>query len=446
MSTQINVTVGDQRLLQANKARTAANQQNLDDRLLAKQTEEKAAPLVEAQRAAEETPGSIPVRRIPRRPAAQRKTDLYYGLASATSDNYNFNLFSGRYEDTNDTTYTETWIMPYFYIVEDSVFPNQRIYGTRTYNYTQSLTTRKRTFKAGFYTLYGLRNYQETTPPLIFSTEDVSTNYFFTSTGWYYKYRTTLNGSIAGVGNPTLTGTPPLPPLEQFLRHSGYPVKLASVSVSGTYIYHSMYYMVTEFNFLNRSYEAIDIAPTILARMAPQTFDTQNLVSTWSSSTGPYRSLPYGNIKVYGIYRRTNIETGDVDTRTQILRDYPVPAGTTGPEPPNDYTLNTAYLINQMYADDPRYIAYQQTQNVNTAVELSSNYTYNPTTGVRLVKRKVGTSLEIYSNQLNKGLQYNQLPALPDNWWSSSAFVKIGTETDETIVNDDAVVPYQYIP
>jgi len=446
MSTQINVTVGDQRLLQTNKTRAAANQQNLDDRLTENKTAAALEPELKKKRQEEEQPGAIPVRRIPRRPAAQRKTDLYYGLASATSDNYSFNLFSGRYEDTNDTTYSETWTMPYFYIVQNSPFPNQRIYGTRTYNYTQSLTTRKRTFKAGFYSLYGVRNYQQQTPPLNFSTENISENNFFSSSRWHYKYKTTLNGTMAGVANPTLTATPPLPPLEQFLRHSGYPVKLASVSVTGTYIYHSMYYMVTEFNFVNRPFENINVAPIVLAGMAPQTFNTQDLVSTWSSSTGPYRSLPWGNIKVYGVYRRTNIETGDVDTRTEILRDYPVPAGTTGPEPSNDYTLNTGYLLNRMYADDPRYIAYQQTQDVTTAVELQSSYTYNPTTGVRLVKRKVGTSLEIYSNQLGRGLQYNEIPALPDSWWTTPAFVKLATETDETIVNDNAVVPYQYVP
>jgi len=73
MSTQINVTVGDQRLLQTNKTRAAANQQNLDDRLTANQTTAALEPELEKKRQEEEQPGAIPVRRIPRRPAAQRR-------------------------------------------------------------------------------------------------------------------------------------------------------------------------------------------------------------------------------------------------------------------------------------------------------------------------------------------------------------------------------------
>jgi len=73
MSTQINVTVGDQRLLQTNKTRAAANQQNLDDRLTENKTAAALEPELKKKRQEEEQPGAIPVRRIPRRPAAQRR-------------------------------------------------------------------------------------------------------------------------------------------------------------------------------------------------------------------------------------------------------------------------------------------------------------------------------------------------------------------------------------
>ena len=72
MSTQINLTIGDQRLLQANKTRTAANQQALDDRTATKQLEQKATEAAEAA-APEEQPGALPDTRTGRRPAAQRR-------------------------------------------------------------------------------------------------------------------------------------------------------------------------------------------------------------------------------------------------------------------------------------------------------------------------------------------------------------------------------------
>ena len=440
MSTQINLTIGDQRLLQANKTRTAANQQALDDRTATKQLEQKATEAAETA-APQEQPGAVPDTRIGRRPAAQRRAEgLYYGLASAVSDIYNLeNPFYGTYTDAADEVYSEVWAMPYFYI--QTYTP--RVYTTRTYNYTNTFTTITRTFKAGSYTLYGPQNYESfSQSPAFYDTEEISANNFATTTaGWYYKYRTTL----ADTGSPRLTGNPPLPPVTQFLRHSGFPVKLASVSVSGQYIYHSMYYMVTEYNFNNRPYESSPSPPIRLAGMAPQYWEQQNLFTTWSSSTGPYKSLPWGNIKIYGIYRRTDIATNEADTRTEIIYDVPVPAGTTG-QPSNDYTIYTGLLLDRMYTDDPRYIAYKQSGDVNTAVNLNSNYTYNPTTGIRLIKRLLGTTLEIYSNNVGKGLPYNEIPVLPDEWWTNSTFVKIASETDETIVADTAVVPYQYIP
>ena len=52
MTTQINLTIGDQRLLEQLKTRSAANQQALDDRNTAKQTVTEVAN--QAATAAEE--------------------------------------------------------------------------------------------------------------------------------------------------------------------------------------------------------------------------------------------------------------------------------------------------------------------------------------------------------------------------------------------------------
>lgn len=71
MSTKINLTIGDQRLLQASKTRGAANQQALDDRTANKQTAATAEETIAA--IGEERPGASLTTNTARRPTAQRK-------------------------------------------------------------------------------------------------------------------------------------------------------------------------------------------------------------------------------------------------------------------------------------------------------------------------------------------------------------------------------------
>jgi hypothetical protein len=71
MSTKINVIVGDQRLLQENKTRAAANQQALDSRTQQQQLEQQATDAVEE--AADEVRSGAPTLVTERRPAAQRR-------------------------------------------------------------------------------------------------------------------------------------------------------------------------------------------------------------------------------------------------------------------------------------------------------------------------------------------------------------------------------------
>ena len=76
MSTQINVTIGDQRLLQDNKTRAAANQQALDDRKANKQLEQKATKAAKAANP-QETPGALPNTKTDRSPTANRPKNKY---------------------------------------------------------------------------------------------------------------------------------------------------------------------------------------------------------------------------------------------------------------------------------------------------------------------------------------------------------------------------------
>jgi hypothetical protein len=72
MSTKINVIVGDQRLLQDNKTRAAANQQALDSRTQQQQLEQQATTAVK-EASPEEPASDVPSSLQERRPAAQRR-------------------------------------------------------------------------------------------------------------------------------------------------------------------------------------------------------------------------------------------------------------------------------------------------------------------------------------------------------------------------------------
>jgi hypothetical protein len=74
MSTEINITIGDQRLLQESKTRAAANQQSLDSRLEKQQLAEQLNEAVDE--ATPEDPRSDAFSlQLDRRPAAQRRKD-----------------------------------------------------------------------------------------------------------------------------------------------------------------------------------------------------------------------------------------------------------------------------------------------------------------------------------------------------------------------------------
>ena len=74
MSTEINITIGDQRLLQESKTRAAANQQSLDSRLEEQQLAEQLTEAVDE--ATPEDPRSDAFSlQLDRRPAAQRRRD-----------------------------------------------------------------------------------------------------------------------------------------------------------------------------------------------------------------------------------------------------------------------------------------------------------------------------------------------------------------------------------
>jgi len=77
MATKINITIGDQRLLQNVKTRAAANQQALNDRQQNAKTANSATEAVERE---EEDRNGVPEPKVVRRPAANRRKKEEFGF------------------------------------------------------------------------------------------------------------------------------------------------------------------------------------------------------------------------------------------------------------------------------------------------------------------------------------------------------------------------------
>jgi hypothetical protein len=114
MSTKINVIVGDQRLLQDNKTRAAANQQALDSRTQQQQLEQQATNAVE-EASPEESASDVPSLLQERRPAAQRrkKEEIQVGFIGADK-------LVTRYLPETRVDYRQEWEENYFYRVLNS--------------------------------------------------------------------------------------------------------------------------------------------------------------------------------------------------------------------------------------------------------------------------------------------------------------------------------------
>lgn len=114
MSTQINLTIGDQRLLQTAKTRGAANQQALDDRTANKQTAVKAEEQVAATQ--EERPGASVNNNLARRPTAQRER-------KDTASIYSVNGVNLVTDPTTDQTFSQEWTAYGIRVFSSNTFP-----------------------------------------------------------------------------------------------------------------------------------------------------------------------------------------------------------------------------------------------------------------------------------------------------------------------------------
>ena len=97
MSTRIDLSFTDERLLRDSKRRTAANQQALDDRTQTAK-EQQAAEQAAEQATPEERPSGVPDIRLERRPSAQRRQQLQLDpiiIRSDTPSKRTYTIISG---------------------------------------------------------------------------------------------------------------------------------------------------------------------------------------------------------------------------------------------------------------------------------------------------------------------------------------------------------------
>lgn len=384
MSTQINVTIGDQRLLQANKARTAANQQNLDDRLLAKQTEEKAAPLVEAQRAAEERPGSIPVRRIPRRPAAQRQTQetalLFYDFLRFRTIEGSSQSYTSSGSITVNTSKWSSSLQNFVYATASYAFsyPSLRYQNVQSQPVVYFYGPLKENVAEG-----------NALEPVVSQTGDAYTLYFIVKNtfAWFRQRRSVLRiGAGTSATNQTFVDSFASFPLNYYTSEAKFQTAVQSSTDKFTFVSYMVEYTRNTVSDLDRP--AIPygyLIPPLVPNYAQpvSATDTFTLTTTLTTYT-------------VGVYITTNHTLGISTYRTvnlgQASTNIPYP-NSAGIFEPNLFFYRTPYtqqqiqqqqidFIANMDSADPRRAIYEQTSRLDYALDTVINgCMYNPQTG-----------------------------------------------------------------
>jgi len=426
MSTQINVTVGDQRLLQANKTRAAANQQNLDDRLTENKTVAALEPELEKKRQEEEQPGSIPVRRIPRRPAAQRTETFKYGITLIKD----LQLI----EENVQQIIGEPW---FYYAgfsqgtASDALFWAGQV--------PVSLENRRVT-----YTTDSIKPYvYQSTPqfitaeiaPVFTATQTInifespiSLRFFTSQTSWYTVVRSTIKeGTRVNFQENVrdvryVTYGPPWPiTLNPYTLNTLNLVVVSSTSTE-TYIscLHS-YYILTM--------KDRDALPSFSGVVIPSESSLSEMIIAGA------RTL------IQARYVQINNKTQQITQQYATLADYisytRYANGVTGNAPFFSIPVAGTYypdFIQNMFSGDPRKEIYTATSRTDWALDpYISNSTYDPESGSCVVaaKDKSNETIFVFSRTLDKNLPYAQV--LIDTARPVAQF--ISTNTAATVAN-----------
>ena len=378
MSTKINVIVGDQRLLQDNKTRAAANQQALDSRTQQQQLEQQAANAVE-EASPEERPSDVPSPLLPRRPAAQRRRGDKYNLAIL--GNLRPSVVLNSLEVFNPGSWPYTYQRFYVGTPERISCPAEAPPSPNVdpYTLTNEVQERAVASTAGITDNYHTDFTFQFAPTLSYlSVVQALPPYTQTQTAeqlsrWLLLIRnfiteftticgfpfrsTTFSGFVDSVGFPF--------PRQNV--YSRFRADLQRVTTTPDYVYFSALLRTQRYDLaeqLGGSYSIIGFN----ASNETRTVTTRNF-----------------NAVEYGYYVRFNPRTGIAESRltpleTRFLTSSPSRfVGEPGLFIPA--ALQNLYVSN-FYADDPRRILYQNATNLTAALDPDvSNFGYNPKTG-----------------------------------------------------------------
>jgi len=372
MSTQINLTIGDQRLLQANKTRTAANQQALDDRTASKQLEQKATEAAEAA-APEQRPGALPDTRTGRRPTAQRfgqKTGLLL------FDNIKPKIVEDSSVNINNTNLQVS--------VQDTRFVSGNFVYSRAFvSTTNWLYYRTLNTSPIIYTFDSPQNMPTGIPtPQYLTSSDFnvySVYYSTTSSSWRTKRQAVLRiGTGSAAAPQTFTDSLGAFPISTIASALELKTVVHSSTIDNTYVS----YVIRYFGYNIGEYSG----PAVANLSKPGRGSAISLTDTYIQASS-------ATLNTLGIYFKTDHQTGITTYRTETLDTTVYPLSTTtinvflppGGVQPGLYPFTSQQQQNfvaNMSVDDPRKIMYQQTNRLDYALDTAINgCMYNPDTG-----------------------------------------------------------------
>jgi hypothetical protein len=501
MSTQINIAIGDQRLLQESKTRAAANQQSLDSRL---EEQQLAEQLTEAkEEATPEDPRSDAFSlRLDRRPAAQRRkkeeeedeeggeggASSLYGLYYTSDTVPKILPNSGTFPKNGSWTYTN--------VLAGELISAECTRDDDGRPFTASYAPRVPT---QFLTLASHNDYfdrVERFQPILNFGGPIILSKFDQPETW--------------VPNPVVSGSS-IPKRWLLTIYLGYSENIYTCETYATRlergsVYVTNFYLLRSDNptpfphefvyspmriVLARSESSSEdaIFTTYVIKQGPHKVGRRRYSSSYSgrdngvatsfSSSDDWAILlpPLGNIPIFGHYTRYDKTTRKTETKIVELqtKNFLDPNGfdTGTPNrfaqelsprffPDDSLTYETRLaLVNNMYPDDPRKNVYATTSSLDLALDQNLiNFTYDRTKGhalfIRLHRSTNFTLWYIYRATYAPGLNYNlvygflreartyfdNLSEPPESFTTSTTYKLIDTFPYDSKVSRLGITPF----
>lgn len=416
MSTQINVAVGDQRLLEQNKTRSAANREALNNRTATKALEQKATEAVK-KAAPDERPSGKPNTQIPRRPAANRKKEQP-GFISVTEftpfadgdpvvvTQNNWNIKTARRIFNNSSFLCPRPLDPALtYEVQDWTYTDQEIpyvtrprYRTDTFAIAPAAYTYDASKLNTDTTILKAKQLQRYTsqPTLTFWSPGLD--------GWPLVYaenifygRTSCDyGGSTGTTLKVTSASPPFP-----LSYAQSPLSIKDIA------YNTVYDSSVTGDFVTYiSYTLMFYAYTF-QQYTETVFGANYFVGYYDGPLGPSnpqtradltRVRPKGGtLYTYGVYYTINSTTLAATLTVSQLQATPDSTVYYNKPRPATSPARETYIQN-MPVNNPRRAIYTETTNASTALEPGLNgLMYNPKTGALFITAASSDNTHVFT-------------------------------------------------